>query len=100
MLLIKAKEIMTDTPASHLSAVTAALMVVSRLNIDTLFKDEVALGLILVDNASLYKQGFVFVVEAEENKAKSTAALGQLLSHHNGVLNLAKVSEVAKQVVL
>ncbi len=97
--MMKAREVMTGSPTSHLPAVTATLMVVSRLYVDTLIKDVMALGLILVDNAALNKLGLVFVVKAEENEAKSTATLSQLLSHHNCVLNLAVISEVAKQVV-
>ena len=59
-----------------------------------------ALGLVLPNNASLDLLGLVFVIETEEDKAKSTATLGQLLAHDDSVLHLAKLLEVRLQVLL
>lgn len=85
---------------SHVSALTAALVIVSRLNVDALVKDVVPFGLVLPDNASFDLLGLVLVIEAEKHETKASATLRNFLAHHNRVLDLAKFLEVGLQVLL
>ena len=85
---------------SHVAALTAALVIVSRLNVDALVEDVVPFGLVLPDNASFDLLGLVLVIEAEKHETEASATLRNFLTHHNRVLDLAKLLEVRLQVLL
>ena len=59
-----------------------------------------ALGLVLANDAALDLLRLILVVEAQEDEAETAPALGELLPHDDGVLDLAKLLEVGEQVRL
>ena len=59
-----------------------------------------ALRLVLSNDASFDLLSLILIVEAEKDEAKASATLSQLFTHHNGILNLAKLLKVCLQVLL
>ena len=84
---------------THVTASFSALMIVCRLDINAFVKDVMTLCLVLADDAPLYLLGFIFVIEAQEDKAEATAPLCQLLPHDDGVLDLAELLEIRLEVL-
>ena len=57
-------------------------------------------GLVLPDDTSFDLLGLVFVIEAEKHETETSPTLRNFLTHHNRVLDLAKLLEVRLQVLL
>ena len=101
IVVLVAAMVVTAAAATHVTAsITPTLVVICRLHVDSLLKDEVTLDLVLVDDLSLNLLRFILIVEAEEDKAEPAASLSQLLTHHNRILDLAEGLEVVQEMVL
>ena len=84
---------------THMTALSSALMVICRLDINAFVQDIMAVGLVLADNAPLYLLSLIFVIEAQEDKTETAAPLRQLLPHDNSVLDLAELLEIRLEVL-
>ena len=49
---------------------------------------------VLSNDATFDLLGFIFVIEAQKDKAEATTSLGHFFSHDDGVFNLSKLGEV------
>ena len=49
---------------------------------------------VLSNDATFDLLGFIFVIEAQKDKAEATTSLSHFFSHDDGVFNLAKLGEV------
>jgi len=98
-VVVVVASMVVSTPTQVADALAATLVVVCRLNVDSFVHDDVALALVDANDPSLHLLSLFFVCEAQEHEAKPAAALRKAVSHHYGVLNLAKLLEVALQVL-
>lgn len=80
--------------SAHIAAITATLVVISRLDINSFVEDPVALRLVLANDTSFDLLCLVLVVEAQQHETEASAPLGDLLTHHDRILDLAKLLEV------
>lgn len=99
VVIITTMMVIVASTTTHMTASFSALMIVCRLDINAFVKDVMTLGLVLADDAPLYLLGFIFIIEAQEDKAEATTPLRQLLPHDDGVLDLAELLEIRLEVL-
>ena len=79
---------------THMTALSSTLMVVCRFDVNAFIQYVMTITLVLAYDTALYLLGFIFIIKAQEDKAEATATLCQLLSHDDGVLDLAELLEI------
>lgn len=77
----------------------APLIILGRLHVDLLVQDEVAFLLVLHDDFLLKHLSLILVLKCDQDKAESTATLGFLVAHYDGVIDPPKHAEVLVKIV-
>ena len=82
------------------ATLTSTLVVISWLDIDSLLHDPVTFWLVCLNNPAFRLLGLVFIGEAKQHKAETTASLSKAIAHYDRIFNFAEFLEIVLKVLL
>ena len=86
--------VMAAATSTHIASIATALVVISRLDINSFVEDPVALRLVLTNDVPFDLLSLILIIKAQKHETEASAPLSDLLTHHNRILDLAKLLEV------